>query len=95
MKTSLEVLVILSWNGIPGASYLADNQSLVAHISSRLGKNDSSWDQATQETGILLLGCMASLTSGSETSIHQPALICTSMMSHVSSDDLTMAGTHC
>ena len=92
VKASLEVLVVLAWSGIPGASYMADNQSLVAYISSMLDKT-SWWDKSTQATGIILLGCMAGLTAGYDTPTHQPTLVCASVMSHVTSDDLPMAGT--
>jgi hypothetical protein len=92
VKASLEILVVLAWSGIPGASYMAENQSFVAHISSMLGRN-SWWDNPTQETGIILLGCMAGLKTGCDTPTHQPSLVCTSVLSHITSDDLTMAGT--
>ena len=93
VKSALEVLVVLAWSRIPGVSHMAEDQVFVDHLLSMLGQG-SCWDKATQETGIILLGCIVGLIPESDQSPHQPALVCTSITSHIPSDDLTMAGTH-
>jgi hypothetical protein len=93
VKSSLEVLVVLAWSGIPGSSYMADDLSLVAHVSSMLGR-ESWWDKSTREIGVVFLACLASLVPGAEIPGYQPAQVCTSVVSHVPSHDLTMAGTY-
>ncbi|KAF8475434.1 hypothetical protein JB92DRAFT_1891311 [Gautieria morchelliformis] len=90
VKSSLEVLVILAWSGIPGSLYMAEDLSLVAHVSSMLGR-ESWWDKSTREIGVVFLACLTSLVKGAEIPGHLPAQVCTSVVSHVPSHDLTMA----
>ena len=74
---------------------MAEDQSLVSHLLFMLGQ-ESWWDNRTQETGIILLGCMAGLMPDVEQQQQpqQSALVCASILSHIPSDDLTMAGMH-
>lgn len=72
---------------------MAENQSFVDHLLSMLDPG-SWWDKRTRETGIVLLGCMAGLVPEFDQPLHQSTVVCTSIISYVPSDDLTMAGMH-
>ncbi|KAF8587265.1 hypothetical protein K439DRAFT_833127 [Ramaria rubella] len=90
VKSSLEVLIVLISSGAPEASNVASSQPLVDHILSMLNQS-SWWNKETQESGVLLLGCMARFEPPAERFIYQPALLCASLILRLSAKDFVMA----